>query len=352
MNFTDIILEQKSAYNDAVTHPLQSFEWGEFRKKTGITIIRRGQVISSKEIKNAYTMTLHKVPHLPFRIGYLPKGTMPTEEMIADIVSQAKRYACIYIQLEPNILEDKGAFEMEQLALEKRIPLRHSFHPLFTKYTLSLDITPSEETLLSHMHPKTRYNIRIAVKHNVRIVEDNSEKGFEDFMRLYNETTTRQRFYAHTPQYHKTLWENLGQEGKAVKNQLGYHLLHARVDINGVEKTLTSWVLFSFHDELYYPYGASSRENREMMASNLIMWESILLGKKKNLKTFDMWGALGPEPDTNDPWYGFHKFKQGYGATLTEFVGSYDLVINPIMYEGIKLADRLRWEILKLKKRI
>lgn len=330
--FTDIKDEHKNAYNESVSHPLQSYEWGEFRKKTGIKIVRRG-IIEGKIIKNAYTMTLHKIPKLPYMIGYLPKGDLPNDELLKDVRIQASLNRCIYVQFEPNV----AALEVKNL--------KKSFHPLFTKYTFVLDLTPSEEKLLSNMHPKTRYNIRVAQKHNVTVVEDNSEKGFLEFMKLYEETTVRQRFYAHTPRYHKLLWETLC--GYAQKNELEYHLLHARLE----GKILTSWVLFSFHDTLYYPYGASSREHREVMASNLIMWESILLGKKKKLKSFDMWGALGPNPDPKDPWFGFHKFKQGYGAILTEFVGSYDLVINPGMYEVIKVADKLRWGLLKLKKR-
>ena len=67
-------------------------------------------------------------------------------------------------------------------------------------------------------------------------------------------------------------------------------------------------------------------------------------------KIFDMWGSLGPVPDTRDPWYGFHRFKEGYGAKLVEFVGSYDLVIKPTIYQLYKVADKLRWTLLKFKK--
>ena len=87
------------------------------------------------------------------------------------------------------------------------------------------------------------------------------------------------------------------------------------------------------------------------MASNLLCWEAIKFGKKLGLTKFDMWGALGPNPDKNDPWYGFHRFKEGYGGKLTEFVGSYDLVINPVLYQTYKVADKLRWAALKFKKR-
>lgn len=116
--------------------------------------------------------------------------------------------------------------------------------------------------------------------------------------------------------------------------------------------TLASWILFSFHNYLYYPYGASSSQYRNVMASNLVMWEAIKFGKKMGLKYFDMWGALSQNPDPKDPWFGFHRFKQGYGATHREFVGSYDLVINPALYEIYKVVDKARWAYLKLRKSI
>ena len=117
-------------------------------------------------------------------------------------------------------------------------------------------------------------------------------------------------------------------------------------------KTLVTWILFAYKDRLFYPYGASSRENREVMASNLMMWEAILYGKKQNLKWFDLWGALGPNPDSKDPWYGFHSFKEGYGGELAEFAGSYDLVVNPPLYKLYRVADRWRWRLLRLKSKI
>jgi peptidoglycan pentaglycine glycine transferase (the first glycine) len=63
-----------------------------------------------------------------------------------------------------------------------------------------------------------------------------------------------------------------------------------------------------------------------------------------------MWGALSENPDPKDPWFGFHRFKQGYGPTLVEFVGSYDFVINPFMYQLFKIGNAARWLLLKFKK--
>ena len=87
------------------------------------------------------------------------------------------------------------------------------------------------------------------------------------------------------------------------------------------------------------------------MASPGIMWAAIKFGKSMGLKKFDMWGAANiPDPKPSNPYYGFHHFKEGFGPTLTEFVGSFDFVINPLNYRLLTVADKVRWAYLKGKK--
>ena len=317
------------------THPLQSIEWGEFRKKTGIKVIR----------SNGIQITIHKIPHTSWTIGYVPKGPIPTKEMVLELKRIGKEEKCIFIQLEPNVIKNNESGiknqewnKFQSIIHDSQFMIHQAAHPLFTKYTFILDLTKTEDELLSNMHPKTRYNIKVAVKHDVKIIEDNSNKAFEEYLKLTYETTNRQKFYAHTEQYHRLMWATL-------KDKIA-HLFLAKYK----DKTLAAWILFTYKDTLYYPYGASSSLHRETMASNLMMWETIKFGKKSGLKNFDMWGALGNNPDKNDPWYGFHRFKEGYGPKHIEFVGSFDLVINPMLYEIYKILDKIRWAILKIKK--
>ena len=366
--FIDISENQKEDYNASISHPLQSFEWGEFRKKTGIKVVRRA-LLKNNKIIDGFTLTIHKIPKVPYTVGYLPKGNTPSEEILAELKRIGQVEKCIFIQLEPNVIlkQEAGSINLEvekyfkDLIHNPQFLIQPSFHPLFTKYTFFLDISKNEEELLKNMHSKTRYNIRVAQKNNVKVTIDDSEKSFEEYLRLTHETTTRQKFYAHTKSYHKKQWETLShsldtqhierreilnEDERHSLNNLSSHLLTATYG----GKTLVSWILFIFKDTLYYPYGASSSEHRNVMASNLVMWEAIKFGKSLGLKKFDMWGALGPEHDPKDPWIGFHKFKQGYGAQLTEFVGSYDLIIDPMMYQLYKVGDKLRWLYLKVKK--
>lgn len=347
MHIQSLNTSQNNLFNAVVNHPLQTYEWGAFREKSGVKVIRRGffendPSTSSEQDKliSAFQLTIHKVPNTPFTIGYLPKGESPDQATLDELYKIGKEENCIFIQLEPNIIKSHSEYKIQN----EKYKIVSSAHPLFTRYTFVLDLTKSEEDLLKNMHPKGRYNIKIARKHNVIVEEDNSSEAFEEYLRLTGETTARQKFYAHTEKYHRLQWETLPHTLN--ENKLSSHLFVARY--NG--KILTAWIVFVFKDALYYPYGASSSENREVMASNLMMWEVIRWGKNHNLKTFDMWGALGPEPDKNDPWYGFHNFKEKYGPQHVEFVGSYDLVINPFLYEGYKIADKLRWLVLKLKK--
>ena len=297
-------------------HPLQTPEWGEFRKSMGIDVVR----------VRDWQITFHRVPYTPWTIGYFPKGPLPTKLMIDSLTKLGKEKHAIFIQLEPNA--EKGS-----------VPIPLSHHPLFTKYSFVLDLTKSESELLAAMHPKTRYNIRVAEKHNVVVKEDNSPTAFNEYLRLTHETTSRQGFYAHNSMYHKTMWEVMHKAGIA-------HLFTASYEGN----VLSAWIVFVYGDTVYYPYGSSSRDHREVQAPTLLLWEIAKWAKAQGIKKFDLWGAMGPNPDVRDPWYGFHRFKQGFNPKLVEFVGSYDLIINKPVYFLYTLADSIRWTLLRLKK--
>ncbi len=298
-----------------ITHPLQTPAWGEFRKTMGIDVVRTG----------GWQLTFHKIPHTPWTVGYFPKGPKPTKEMIEKLLALGKQKNAIFIQLEPNTTV--------------KINLQPSHHPLFTKYTFILDLTKSEDELAAGMHPKTRYNIKVAQKHNVMVAEDNSPAAFKEYLRLTEETTSRQGFFAHNKNYHKTMWKIMREAGLA-------HLFTASYE----GRVLSAWIVFVWGDTVYYPYGSSGRNHREVMAPTLLLWEIAKWAKQKGLKRFDLWGAMGPNPDVHDPWYGFHRFKQGFNPQLIEFSGSFDLVIKPFLYSLYTLADTIRWKLLKWKR--
>jgi lipid II:glycine glycyltransferase (peptidoglycan interpeptide bridge formation enzyme) len=111
-------------------------------------------------------------------------------------------------------------------------------------------------------------------------------------------------------------------------------------------------MLFKLKDQLFYPYGASLDIHREVMAPTLLMWESIKFGQKLKCKTFDMWGCLGPDAKEGENGFGFHRFKQGFNGQSFQYVGTYDFVINPLLYQVYNFVDKYRWKLLRLKAKI
>ena len=322
-------INEKNDFNKLAIHPLQAWEWGDFRLKTGIDVKRLGRYENTKLVETAL-ITIHPIPMTSYKIGYFPKGKIPSREMTDYLRTLGQKEKIIFFKLEPNVVKNN-----ESRIMNHELDIRPSPHPLFTKYTFQLDLRKSEEELLKNMHPKTRYNIRLAEKKGVTIVEDSSRHAFSEYLRLTRETTVRQKFFAHTEKYHRLMWETLQPAGIA-------KLFLAKFPGNGKENILVAWILFVFNGVLYYPYGASSHLHRNLMPSNLMMWNTIKFGKKNKCEMFDMWGALSPEPSINDPWYGFHKFKEGYGPKLTELIGSYDLIINPLLYYIYNASNTLR----------
>lgn len=336
MILKELTLKDKGAYNGLVNHPLQSWEWGEFRRKLGQKVVRAG-VFEKEKLISAFQIFFHKIPKLPFAVGYFPKGPLPNKKMIDFLKEAGQKNRAIFIKLEPCISLSPGKGNR---LMPRDLGLAPG-KPIFTKYTSVIDLIKPEEETFASFRPKTRYNIRLAQKHEVVVKEDNSPKAFDKYLKLLFETTKRQRFYAHDEKFHKTQWKILQPAGIS-------HLLTA----NYKGKTLAAFVLFVFKDTLYYPYGASSREYKEVMAPTLLMWEAIKFGKKMGCQKFDLWGDLEPNPPPNHPYYGFHRFKEGFSPKSVEFIGTYDLVINPFLYGLYNLGDFFRWKILRFKTKI
>jgi len=311
----------------SASHPLQSRAWGEFRKTQGQKVKRL----------NSFQILFYPIPYLPYTIGYLPKGPLPTELMIKKLKRIGEKHRAIFIKLEPNVKKSKIQNLKSKISKLGLIPGK----PLFTRHTMIIDLRKSEEELMSNFHSKTRYNIRLAKRKGVKIKEGQSVKDFEKYWQLMEETMKRQGFYAHNHSYHQKMWQIMRRAGIA-------HLLMAVYQ----EKVLAAWILFKFKHILYYPYGASSSSHRNLMASNLLMWEAIRFGKKNGCRTFDLWGTPGPNPKKSDPWYGFHHFKMGYNPELVEFIGTYDLVLRPVLYPIYRLANSARWQFLRLKNKL
>jgi lipid II:glycine glycyltransferase (peptidoglycan interpeptide bridge formation enzyme) len=308
-------------------HVVQSPEWGRFKTEYGTKAVRAGGV----------QYTVHKLPFTSYNYAYCPKVN-PSDINWDDLEDSLSGNSCVAVNFDvPDITKDSpNASEVENILRQRGVKAPRD---TFAKKNILLDLTASEEELLKNMHNKHRYNIGLSERKGVTVSQAESEDDFKVFFDLLSGTAQRQKYFIHPETYYRKIWEILGSEGMC-------RILTAYYN----KEPLASWMFFVYDGVLYYPYGGSSEQHKNVFASTLLCWEGIRMGKNLGLHTFDMWGAADDINNKNDPWYGFTNFKLKFGGRLVEYIDSYDLVINRSVYEMFNVAQNVRWKILKLLK--
>ena len=183
------------------------------------------------------------------------------------------------------------------------------YKKFLTPYTRYIDLTLSEEEILSQMHEKWRYNIRLASKKWVRVEEVHcNEENLDIWMWLLRETLDRDGFSGNSKRYYEVFIKNL-----EINNQwwLFFAWFEWRVIAAGI-------FVFTSERAIYY-YGASSSKpmDRNIFSPYLLQWEMMKLAKSKNIWIYDFLGVSDPNI-VNDSlaWVTF--FKSRFGGTLIE----------------------------------
>jgi len=306
---------------------LQSFEWGEFQRGLGRKIWR---------IKNdnfQASVIRHTLP-LGRSYLYCPRGPIITDNtqhttnnFLSEIKKIAKTEKAIFLRVDPEWLVGEGREEML-----KELGFAKSFKEIQPKETLILDLTKSEEELLDGMHPKTRYNIRLAERHGVQILNPKSEilnkfqtsnsndQNFEEFWKLLQETTKRDKFKPHPKEHYQKLLELIP----------GASLFLAEYQ----NKIIAANIVVFFGKQATYLHGASDFEFRNLMTPHLLQWRQILEAKKQGLTEYDFWGI------DEKKWPGLTRFKKGFGGKELEYIGSWDSVFDKKQYAAYKLLTK------------
>ena len=188
------------------------------------------------------------------------------------------------------------------------------------KFVFRLDITPSEIALLSNMHQKWRYNIKLAGRKGVVIREAQNKEDLKIFYTILQETAKRDHFLVRDYQYFEWIWDYMVSQN------------YAQIFLAEYEGRVISATLgLILGTKFWYLYGASSNEDRNVMPNYLIQWEMIKWARKQGCTLYDFRGVSG-DMDENNPLYGLYRFKKGFGGELTEFMGEMDKVYSPFFY--------------------
>jgi len=190
--------------------------------------------------------------------------------------------------------------------------------------TIVLDLSANEESLLSQMKAKCRYNIGLAARKGVTIRPATSPDEVRAWYQLYLVTSARDRFGIHTLDYYLRFWELFAARDE-VRLFLAEHDDHL---LAGIFVTV-------FAGQAIYLYGASSNEGRQLMPNYALQWEAIRWAKQQGARLYDFWGI--PDTDEADEaMEGVYRFKRGWGGRITQFLGGYEYVYHPVMMSIVR----------------
>jgi lipid II:glycine glycyltransferase (peptidoglycan interpeptide bridge formation enzyme) len=190
--------------------------------------------------------------------------------------------------------------------------------------TLLVDLTLSSDDLLARMRPKTRYNVRLAAKRGVT-VRTAGTGDLETWNALYADTARRNRMSAHRDGYFASVLESPDRQA----GDETITMLVAEKD----GRPLAAMFLSISADRATYLYGASSSEERNLMAPYALQWAAMMQGKRSGCSSYDFFG-VAPRPDPDHPMYGLYSFKSGFGGAMLHRQGSWDFAYDEPGYES------------------
>lgn len=335
MQVKEVLDNEKELWNGFVAgYPtgdlLQSFEWGELKRRSGGWKPIRLAVMEDGRILGAISILKRKLPKVNKSILYAPRGPVSDlsdqsdesdRALLEGVRERAAREGGILLKIDPPI-EDKTIIPRLVKLGFVRISDTGGFGGIQPRCVMKLDLTPSIDELLENCKPKWRYNIRLAEKKGVQIRFDCTKADLKTFYDLLTETAQRDRFRIRGFDYYEHMWDTLVERGYA-------KLFLAEFEGEAIAGALS----FIFGDKCWYTYGASSNRHRNVMPNHLMQWRMIEWAKKAGCVIYDFRGVSPMKDGQGDEHLtGLNRFKEGFGAKYVEYIGEFDLPISKPWY--------------------
>ena len=293
-------MKEKENVRGELSSFLQSNAWEEFQRAVGRETFRvSGSLVVS-----------HRLP-LNVQYLYCPRPNETGREFENELETLAR--------------DRKAVFAKIDLALDSglnftRAVLAHSIQPRQTIFT---EIARPASEILSRMHEKTRYNIRLAEKKGVSVSA--MVGGFETFFSLLTDTARRERFRLHDKRYYETL---LSVSSSDFAN---------RVFIAHYKGEPLASALVNFYKPsgiATYLHGGSSSARRDVMAPYLLHWEIMKEAARHGFSIYDLWGI------DKVRWPGITRFKEGFRGAYVMYPASADIVFRKFLYFAYRSLRR------------
>ena len=288
------------------------------------------------EIRGAMSVLIRTMPvtHRPMVYGCrAPVCDLDDPETLRDLLDGVKQIAeeekAYVIKIDPDVpsSDERFAGYLREYGFRSKEGGKN-FEAIQPRYVFRLNVEgKTEEELLAAFTQKTRYNLRVAEKKGVEVKICGKEMipAFSDLMLT---TGVRDGFVTRQPEYFAAMLDNLGDHCRL------YMAFHEGQPIAGT-------LAIHYGDKVWYLYGASSNEHRNLMPNYLLQWEMIRWAIETGCRIYDFRGVSGDVSEDN-PLYGLYRFKKGFNGEFTEFLGEFELTFRPGAAKIVALAKKAR----------
>ncbi len=312
----------------------QSLEWGKVKTAW------KNEVVLSKNQKNeivgAISVLIRKIPIFG-NFMYVSRGPIcdiHDEEVLRDLTNGlkelAKRYKAFTLKWEPDIKSDDTEFKeiAKKLGFSLKEDAKDFSEGIQPRYVFRLELKgKTEEEIFAAFHQKTRYNIRLATKKGV-VIKEGTREDLKDFHKIMEVTGKRDDFMIRPLSYFEKMYDELAPEH--FKLMMAYY----------EDKPISGIVDIIYGNKIWYLYGASSNEHRNLMPNYLLQWNMIQYSIQHKKDMYDFRGVVGVV-DESHPQYGLYRFKKGFNAEFTEFVGELYINYKPLRYKLYKFSEKM-----------
>lgn len=317
----------------------QSLEWAKVKISWKHEVILAED--NSGKIIGSLMVWIRKIPIFG-NIMYSARGpvcdihNMEVLKQLSEGIQQlAKKYNAIVMRMEPDIVSSDETFRniMIDLGYQIKDDAKNFREEIQPRYVFRLNTkNKTEEELFKNLHSKTRYNVRLATKKGV-VIKEGTRDDLKVFHKIMVTTGIRDGFITRPLSYFERMYDCLGE--KHMKLLMAYYNAEP---ISGV-------IVIMYGNKTWYLYGASSNEHRNLMPNYLLQWEMVKIALANKSDIYDLRGVPGIADNSN----GLYRFKKGFGAEYTEFIGEVYMEFKPFRYRLYKFSEKAYRNIRALK---
>ncbi len=321
----------------------QSLEWGEVKSswKKAVVVSQDGR----GKIKGSLMIWLRKMPIFGYMM-YAPRGPVcdiHDEDVLEDLTKAAddlaKEYKAFVLRCEPEVLKEDAQYReiMQRLGYKIKDDSKDFKDEIQPRCVFKLNIAgKTEDQIFEEFHTKTRYNIRLAMKKGV-VIKEGTRDDLADFHKIMLETGKRDGFLTRSLEYFQIMWDELVPTGH-MKLLMAYN--QEGTPIAGI-------IPIMYGNKVWYLYGASSNSFRNIMPNYLLQWTMIKEAIERKADVYDFRGV----PSVVDPEHpnGLYRFKKGFNADFTEFIGEVYMPYKPLVYSTYKFSEKAFRTLRKIK---